>query len=173
MKFEFSKQQKEAVRRFNTWMAGSGQLFRIHGFAGTGKTTLVKKMTAGSGEVVFLAPTGKAASVLARRGCAGARTIHSFIYVPVGELAATAKALRAKIGKMEASDPENVDLFGMRAELATIRSKLNNPSWSLRGELDPKPDLIVVDEASMVADRVAEDLMSFGIKVVALGDPGQ
>lgn len=34
-------------------------------------------------------------------------------------------------------------------------------------------DLIVCDEASMVGTRLGRDLMSFGVPVVAIGDPGQ
>ena len=56
-------------------------MFRLFGFAGTGKTTLAKQLAADiDGEVCFAAYTGKAALVLRGKGCREARTIHSMIY---------------------------------------------------------------------------------------------
>jgi len=57
------------------------QIFRLFGYAGTGKTTLAKHLAEDvDGKVVFAAFTGKAALVMRRKGCAGASTIHSMIY---------------------------------------------------------------------------------------------
>ena len=42
-----------------------------------------------------------------------------------------------------------------------------------RHELLDTVALIVIDECSMVGDRSALDLMSFGIPILALGDPAQ
>jgi exodeoxyribonuclease-5 len=59
------------------------QVFRLFGFAGTGKTTLAKRIAEEcGGDVLFAAFTGKAAQVMRNRGCANARTIHSLIYRP-------------------------------------------------------------------------------------------
>ncbi len=56
-------------------------MFRLFGYAGTGKTTLAKKIAEGvEGDVAFGAFTGKAALVMRAKGCAEARTIHSLIY---------------------------------------------------------------------------------------------
>lgn len=60
----------------------SKPVFRLFGWAGTGKTTLAKHLAAtlnGNG-AVFAAFTGKAALVMRQKGCEGARTIHSLIY---------------------------------------------------------------------------------------------
>lgn len=43
----------------------------------------------------------------------------------------------------------------------------------LRQELEGDIRLIVVDEVSMVSEQLLRDLMSFGIQIIALGDPGQ
>ena len=62
------------------WRRGN-QVFRLFGYAGTGKTTLARHIAEGvDGEVAFGAFTGKAASVLRAKGCADAGTIHSMIY---------------------------------------------------------------------------------------------
>ena len=57
------------------------QLFRLFGYAGTGKTTLARHIADGvDGEVKFAAFTGKAAMMLRSKGCNDANTIHSLIY---------------------------------------------------------------------------------------------
>jgi ATP-dependent exoDNAse (exonuclease V) alpha subunit len=54
---------------------------RLFGYAGTGKTTLAKKIAEDAdGGVAFAAFTGKAALVMWSKGCEDARTIHSLIY---------------------------------------------------------------------------------------------
>jgi exodeoxyribonuclease V len=60
---------------------GDRPVFRLFGYAGTGKTTLAKHIAEGvDGEVTFGAYTGKAALVLRTKGCTDASTIHSMIY---------------------------------------------------------------------------------------------
>ena len=56
-------------------------LFRLFGYAGTGKTTLAKHIAEDvDGKVLFAAFTGKAALVMRSKGCDSASTIHSLIY---------------------------------------------------------------------------------------------
>lgn len=43
--------------------------------------------------------------------------------------------------------------------------------WSLRKNLDA--DLIVIDEVSMVSDEIMNDIRSFGIPIIIIGDPAQ
>jgi ATP-dependent exoDNAse (exonuclease V) alpha subunit len=78
----WSPQQDAALAAVADWLkAGSPQLFRLFGYAGTGKTTLARHLAEGvDGTVVFAAFTGKAALVLRNKGCEGAQTIHSLIY---------------------------------------------------------------------------------------------
>lgn len=58
------------------------QVFRLFGYAGTGKTTLAKEIAFRINEfVLFTAFTGKACMVLTSKGCK-AHTIHSTHYVP-------------------------------------------------------------------------------------------
>ncbi len=84
---EFTPTQDDALKAVSDWMKakpGTGntpQVFRLFGFAGTGKTTLANTIAEGiDGEVKFAAFTGKAASVMRGKGCRGASTIHSLIY---------------------------------------------------------------------------------------------
>ncbi|TXH55697.1 MAG: ATP-binding protein [Desulfurellales bacterium] len=58
----------------------SRPIFRLFGFAGTGKTTLAKHLAGDLRSVCYAAFTGKAALMMERNGCAGASTIHGLIY---------------------------------------------------------------------------------------------
>ena len=85
----FTPHQKAALAAVADWLkAKPGRrsmppIFRLFGYAGTGKTTLARHVARGvDGKVLFAAFTGKAALVMRRKGCAGASTIHSLIYRP-------------------------------------------------------------------------------------------
>lgn len=85
MSSRWSPQQDQALKDVGRWLQGRDgrQVFRLFGFAGTGKTTLARHLAEGvDGDVVFAAFTGKAALVMRARGCTNARTIHSLIYRP-------------------------------------------------------------------------------------------
>jgi exodeoxyribonuclease-5 len=83
----FSPHQDASLKAVAAWLKAkpglnnTPQVFRLFGYAGTGKTTLAKHIAAGvDGKVLFAAFTGKAASVMRQKGCIGASTIHSLIY---------------------------------------------------------------------------------------------
>jgi exodeoxyribonuclease V len=78
----YPPQQDAALKATAGWLKrGEPKLFRLFGYAGTGKTTLAKKIAEGvEGDVAFGAFTGKAALVMRTKGCDEARTIHSLIY---------------------------------------------------------------------------------------------
>lgn len=85
----FSPQQDAALQAVAAWLKakpgqnGTPQIFRLFGYAGTGKTTLARHVAENvDGSVVFAAFTGKAALVMRRKGCERASTIHSLIYRP-------------------------------------------------------------------------------------------
>jgi exodeoxyribonuclease-5 len=85
----FTPHQDAALEATAAWLKarpGTGdtpQVFRLFGYAGTGKTTLARHLAEGvDGEVAFGAFTGKAALVMRRKGCRDASTIHSMIYRP-------------------------------------------------------------------------------------------
>jgi exodeoxyribonuclease-5 len=84
---QWSPQQDVALAAVSRWLkAGDEQVFRLFGYAGTGKTTLARHIAENAdGDVVFAAFTGKAAHVMRGKGCTGASTIHSLIYRMRGE----------------------------------------------------------------------------------------
>ena len=79
---KWSPEQDAALTAVSTWMkSGENQVFRLFGYAGTGKTTLARTLAEDvDGDVAFGAFTGKAALVLRHKGCQNASTIHSMIY---------------------------------------------------------------------------------------------
>jgi exodeoxyribonuclease-5 len=109
---DFTPHQDAALQAVARWLKdkpgehGTPPLFRLFGYAGTGKTTLARHLAAHiDGEVKFAAFTGKAALVMRAKGCHGASTIHSLIYrtresgeeTPTFELWDEAPASKAKL----------------------------------------------------------------------------
>jgi exodeoxyribonuclease V len=81
----WSPQQEAALKAVDKWFyqeSKKKQVFRVFGYAGTGKTTLARHFAENiDGEVCYAAFTGKAALVMRKNGCENARTIHSLIYI--------------------------------------------------------------------------------------------
>src|SRR5260370_20375459 len=74
----FTPHQDAALKTASAWLKtarGRASIFRLFGYAGTGKTTLAKHLAESiDGKVLFAAFTGKAASVMRSKGCHGATT---------------------------------------------------------------------------------------------------
>lgn len=137
----WSAQQDAALKAVRAWlgMRTGPQVFRLFGYAGTGKTTLAKEVEAMAGGLTLYATfTGKAALVLRKKGCTDASTIHSAIYKPI-------------------EDPITGETtFRLNHDSAVGIAKL-----------------VIIDEVSMVGEELARDLLSFGTKLLVLGDPAQ
>ena len=189
---EWSPQQDEALLRVSRWLRDPGeqQLFRLFGYAGTGKTTLARHLAEGvDGDVLFAAYTGKAASVLRRAGATNAQTLHSLIYQPKErskehyndlkqELAEVELMLRQEMNEWGADWPGNPELEDrvtrVRGELRKEEKNQQRPDFSLNLEsVLGEAALLVVDECSMVNEDMAMDILSFGTPVLVLGDPAQ
>lgn len=183
---KWGAQQENALCQVNSWLQRRDkQVFRLFGWAGTGKTTLAKHFAEGVGGTVFFAAyTGKAALVLRQKGCTGASTIHSLIYTPaplsestLADFKKTLFELRCELQekglKAEAiNNHPRVRYFVELIEKET--EKLNTPHFRLNEDSDLRDaDLIIVDEVTMVDEQMGKDLMSFGIPILVLGDPGQ
>lgn len=116
----------------------SQPVYRVFGYAGTGKTTLARHFAGQiDGHTCYAAYTGKAAMVMRKSGCKGAQTIHSLIY--------------------------NVMDDGGGA----VRFVWNSESDAADAAL------IVIDEVSMVDEKIGRDLMRYGRPILVLGDPAQ
>ena len=143
--------QKQAAELIEAWYRHlNTQIFVLCGYAGTGKTFLIDYVVRALGLVpgesaAFVAPTGKAASVLIRAGVP-ATTVHSLIYTREEDV--------------------EVDENGEVVSERFLR-------FVKREAIDGKIKLIVLDETSMVSDDVLRDLLSFGVKCLCCGDPAQ
>lgn len=146
---KFSPEQDDALMAVSAWLKqGFPQVFRLFGYAGTGKTTLARHLAEGvDGDVLFAAFTGKAAQVLRSRGAKKASTIHSLIYRPRGE---------ELVEDDDTGKSNMTPLFSLNRQSPVANAAL-----------------IVVDECSMVDEELGKDLLSFGTPVLVLGDPGQ
>ncbi len=142
-------------------------MFILRGYAGTGKTTMVKAIAdyvSQNYSVALMAPTGRAARVLHQKTGYEATTIHKAIYDKV--------SFKAK---------EVNDVAASEFQLV----------FPIREASDGGKQVAIVDEASMVSSRKMEqelyvfgtgklldDLLtyvrpSFGGKVIFVGDPAQ
>jgi len=159
---KWSNQQQSAINSVYSWFKHSDkQIYRLFGYAGVGKTTLAKEV-ASLGTTLFCAFTGKAAYVLRQKGCE-AFTIHQLIYQAKEKSRDRLKKLEEKLENTD--DPEVIET--LEKEIAFEHKRLNSPSFILNPDSPVKTaDLVVVDECSMVNAQMAEDLMSFGTKIL-------
>lgn len=143
-------QQSAAAFLIHEWFQNTDnkQVFFLSGYAGTGKTFLVNYLIKNilnldSSSVVFCAYTGKAVSVILQKGEHDAVTIHKLIYNTVEK-------------EYETED-------GKKVKRVEFIKKPDIPNYKL----------IVLDEVSMVDKKIMEDLLSYGIPVLACGDKAQ
>lgn len=184
---EFTVEQQDAISAIQAWIHNPDrQVFYLAGYAGTGKTTLAKHLAELWGNVGFAAYTGKAAHVLRSKGCADARTIHSLIYISCAQTKNVLEALKEEISEAEthllASESGGGTDYAARRTLAQLKTQLERfladgakgPAFILNPVSDlTQMDGLIVDEVSMVDDQMGEDLLSYGKKILVLGDPAQ
>lgn len=178
----WTPQQEDALDAARRWMDDpwAPQVFRLFGYAGTGKTTIARSLWEhAAGRALSAAFTGKAASVMSSKGLSGATTVHRLIYNPAGEDgAAKVEELRDELRVLEKiAEPGRYEVQranAVRRQLEELRLKGSRPKFILKdiSAVSTAP-LVILDEVSMVDFRMAEDLLSFGTKVLALGDPAQ
>ena len=162
-----TKQQQQVFDSIKEFMKTDASVFILRGYAGTGKTTMVKVIAdylAQENDVALMAPTGRAARVLSEKTGYEASTIHKAIYE------------KACVVTKEVKD------------VAESEFKFVFPIHKSEHE---RKLVAIVDESSMVCsrkiehelfvfgtDNLLEDLLtfirpSFGGKVIFVGDPAQ
>ena len=138
-----TEEQRNAIVKACSWYYDTSynkkNYFVISGYAGTGKSTIVKTLIDVLGlanyNVLFAAFTGKASLILRIKGNM-ANTIHkSFYNIYYGD-------------------------NGMYY-------------FSLKRSLPSTIKLIVIDECSMINDKMINDILSFNLPTIFLGDIGQ
>jgi exodeoxyribonuclease-5 len=183
-----SPEQQAAVAKAKQWYQNrrfDQPVFRLFGYAGTGKSTVlatvIRELGLVDDDVLYMAPTGKAASVLISKG-KPAQTIHRTFYRVTGEDSAAYDALVDEMEAIEAklANPDEPDAAAYRRRLRRVEEEIQHPRSR------PKPEfvflgsavvgdkrLLVVDEASMMQNLNYEDLCSLGLPLLLIGDDGQ
>lgn len=191
---QLAAQQEAGIEKIREWYSGPqsgrhgdpGQIFRLFGYAGTGKTTMAKMIPEALGlrDVRYGTFTGKAAHVLRSNGAGPVSTIHSAIYMPTTSLEARQKLEEARA---ELEDwnilggtgvVNGVDVAQRVKELETEIPELEAAARRLAWEWNPESewasaDLIIADEVSMVNEKLARDIEAYGVPILVLGDPAQ
>jgi exodeoxyribonuclease-5 len=177
----WSPDQDRALVAIEKWRrAGDELLFKLHGYAGTGKSTLIVELARNTPGAVVLTPTNKAAATLTAMGGVRACTIHSYAYSFEG---CEADRLRGRIEVLALAPAENRErLEELQERLEALIDDAARRGLRPTGDLyfdeggdedEQRPRMLIIDEASMVADEQAARIMSFGIPVLAIGDPMQ
>ena len=162
-----TRQQQQVFDAIKTFVDSDASVFILKGYAGTGKTTMVKVIADYLNQVrdvALMAPTGRAARVLAEKTGRTTATIHKTIYE---------KACVVSENVSDVADSQFKFVFPVRKN-------------EYAGHI-----VAIVDEASMVcsrkmehelfefgSDNLMEDLLdfvrpAFGGKVIFVGDPAQ
>lgn len=142
-----SASQDAVLRDIDAWLRSgsngfSGRLWRsLEGPAGTGKTTILKKLSEDR-KIAYAAYTGKAASVLREKGCVGATTIHKLAY-------------RAQERAVQIAD-------GTTRYATDFVARDDDPLQDF--------DAVCLDECSMVDSKMATELLSYGKPILVSGD---
>ena len=164
---ELTNQQNKVFEQIKAFLNSDASVFILRGYAGTGKTTMVKVIAdyiEQTRQLAMMAPTGRAARVLAMKTGHTATTIHKAIYS------------KAHV------EPKKVK------DIAESEFKF---VFSINNSENGGNIVAIVDEASMVCsrkiehelfmfgtDNLMEDLLTFvrpnfGGKVIFVGDPAQ
>jgi exodeoxyribonuclease V len=149
---KLSADQRQALEKIIKWLRTpnrSPNYFTFGGYAGTGKTTLTALLRQilhkknPKLKVALVSYTGKAARVL-----------------------------KTTLVQQEASyKQDSVGTIHSLIYEPMINSKSDIVGWNKKQKIDVK--LIIVDEASMVNYDIWQDLLSFNLPVLAIGDHGQ
>ena len=184
----WSPQQEKTLKSVSEWLktgTHKQQVYRVFGYAGTGKTSLAKHLVEDvCGDVYFAAYTGKASLVLKQKGCPNTSTLHQLAYTPTGNDAKTYEEIKAaitefedslrKAGTHEADIVTNQRLLQLKVMLAEEHVKAKRPRFHLNMDsVLTDAALLVVDECGMVDVPMGEDIESFGCPILVLGDPAQ
>lgn len=150
MQFEPTIDQRNALQEiFEWWKQPQHPYLTLGGYAGTGKTSLMAGLRQilhklnSKTVVAFCAYTGKASRVL-------------------DSTLAFHKARK---------EIDSVSTIHSLIYAPVINAQGQVSTWKRKPNL--KADLIIVDEASMVDRDIWEDLLSFNIPILAVGDHGQ
>lgn len=169
---QLTKEQEQALLSMDDFLQSNERVFMLKGYAGTGKTTLLKGICEYLHErqnrFSLMAPTGRAAKVISQKTKQPASTIHKVIYS------------FNDLDEIKVLDEDGQESFKYFYKINTNADVINR--------------IFIVDEASMVSDIESEgeffrfgsgfllkDLFEFSkinqptteSKIIFIGDPAQ
>ena len=167
-----TKDQTFAIEKLDTFLTSDERTFILQGYAGSGKTTLLRGFVQYLNSIQktyqLMAPTGRAAKVINQKTGFESTTIHKGIYS------------FEELQEIERGNEENDVSFLYQ--------------YKLRNNTEMHNSIFIVDEASMVSDRLSEgeffrfgsgyllrDLVAYArvqdpntkSKIIFIGDPAQ
>lgn len=180
-----TRSQETAFHRIMSWYTtGISKVFRLGGPAGSGKSYLIKLIAeeVGMSRCLLITPTGKASNNLIKSGL-HSHTIHSQIYTASSEDKIKVKGdwdiLMDEVMNMSDEEVDKLQKSGelQRREESTRRPTIydvNNVDYTLnKPETLEQYQLFIIDEGSMVGEKLLADIMSFNKPILLVGDPHQ
>jgi exodeoxyribonuclease V len=165
---------------------GPAPVFALGGWAGSGKTTLMRVLDESiKGEAVFGTPTHKAANVLRKKlgteQATRVRTYHSLVYEmsPIYRCSVTNRMVMAVKSTCICGSKEDDGCICPMSFLpcgtgtehkCQVTAELKSER---RRHLFGHRDVVIIDEASMLSKQHVEDVRAFGVPVILVGDAGQ
>lgn len=179
-------QQQQALEAIQAFLDDKDQsVFILRGYAGTGKTTMIKAIEPLLHEqgksMVLMAPTGRAAKILFQKTGIVAATIHHIIY----EYTRLVAVRHDNEGRLITPSQQEGRSKGDDDLQFWYQIRKQGP------DNDPSQRVLIVDEASMIGSRIAtdetlhfgtdvllDDLLTYanlglGGKLIFIGDPAQ
>jgi hypothetical protein len=167
-----TKDQSESLEKLDTFLTSDERIFILQGYAGSGKTTLLKGfvefLNSTEKNYQLMAPTGRAAKVINQKTGFESTTIHKGIY--------------------SFEELQEIEQGKEESDVSFLYQ------YKLRNNTDMHDSVFIVDEASMVSDRLSEgeffrfgsgyllrDLVAYSrvqdpstkSKIIFIGDPAQ
>ena len=143
----FNKEQYEGIQKISSWLRGTDTFFTLAGYAGTGKTTIIKKiLDSYTKDVAVSAPTHKAKKVISNTTAKDGVTLHSLL------------GLRPDLD-LDDFNPNNPQF------LPIASPKIGDY------------DFIIIDEASMINvdlyTMIKKTVKGMKVKILFMGDSAQ
>ena len=172
---KWNRGQEQALAKFEQWLPSDKKVpFVLRGYAGTGKSTITDQfldMIGRDKNIVGMGPTGKSARVLNAKTRLPTSTIHKALYTPAND---EINVLRNKLTELyENEDANSGEIEEIEERIDIIASEGSGLKFVLKSSSAEGKDFFLVDEASMVTEKIYNDLLSLGVPIILVGDPGQ
>jgi GTPase SAR1 family protein len=180
---QLNHQQNEAINSIVKFLTSNADCFILTGSAGTGKTTLVKRLINKLNEqkniAYLMAPTGRSARILNAKTGVLAKTIHSYIYV-LDKIQVNEEATNPdQPGFADSNDSAHRFYFPLKVEEPQSALFIIDES-SMIGNLENKGDLIQFGSGKLLSDlmqyaRIGRygHISGERVKILFIGDPAQ